>query len=83
MKVTFWALDDDGEDVKVGTLSLRKGKLVCSPRGHRTLDEIAEEVKSGGDLEAGMKELPSRYRTAYFRAELADPASGGKKKKVK
>lgn len=71
MKATFWGLDDAGEDVKVGTLELKDGKLVADPEGHRTLDEIADEVRHGGDLEAAMRELPERYRTAYFRAEVS------------
>lgn len=76
-KVTFWALDDDGEDVKVGTITLKNGKLKCSPAGHRTLDEIRDEVAAEPDLEAAMKRLPETYRTAYFRAELSPPSQGG------
>lgn len=69
MKATFTALDDDGEDVDLGTITFKDGKASTESK-HRPVREAVEMVNSSSDPEAAMRELPTHYRGAYLRCKL-------------
>lgn len=67
---TFYSLDDDGEDMKLGTVTWDGKKAIPAPAKMPFLAEAAKEIAAQKDPAAAMKSLPAMYKSAYLRASV-------------
>lgn len=74
MQATFYTVDDDMNDIEIGTVDWDGTKATpSSPQGF--LADVAKSVQNWSDPAGAMRELPKLYKSAYLRAAVKDDAA--------
>lgn len=72
IKVTFHALDHEGEQQQVGTITWDGEKAISNPPDSAILNELVKEIRGSKDPSKFVKSLHHRYTSSYLRAEVKE-----------